>query len=187
MTTTRISDAQKRSLAMVTPRFKLADVEVASDAWGCNCGPTALATMCRLTLDEAHALIEGFDAKHYTNPTMMRAALTRLGRPWRETPQATVVAGAMPSWGLCRIQWQGPWCAPGVPPAAAYRHTHWIGVAKTEFDIGVWDVNAMAMTQDWRGWVSIADWSSWVAPAITSEIKRATGAWHVTHSIEVSP
>ena len=38
---------------------------------------------------------------------------------------------------------------------------------------------------DASGWVSLEDWASQLVPWIVSEIPRANGKWHITHSIEV--
>lgn len=163
-------------------RFTLCDLECASVAWGCNCGPAALAAIVGLTLDEVRPHLIGFDTKRYTNPKMMFAALNSIGRPW----QRIRTPAHMPTWGLCRIQWQGPWTHSDANPRWAYRQTHWIGAAKRKADdsIGVFDVNCVNETPG-AGWVSLQDWSSVVVPSLTSEIPRATGGWHITHALEV--
>lgn len=158
------------------PRFTYADAEAAYDAWGCNCGPTALAAMTGLTLDEVRSHLSDFESKRYTNPTLMFAALASVGRPWRR------IGTNWPSWGLVRVQWEGPWTLPGVPMGARYRQTHWIGAATATKGRGVFDINALA---NGSGWSAIEDWERVLVPAITSEIKRASGAWHVTHGVEI--
>lgn len=174
---------------MTPVRFTLSDLERASDAWGANCGPAALAAICGLTLDEVRPHLQGFDEKRYTNPTMMFAALNSIGRSWQRirTSQLSGAAAHMPRWGLCRIQWEGPWTGPGVPMRARYRHTHWIGAAKRTSDasIGVFDVNSVAHTPDNTGWSSLEAWADIIVPWIVADIPRATGGWHVTHAIEV--
>lgn len=172
----------------MTPlRFDLADVERASAAWGCNCGPSALAAIVGLTLVEVRPHM-GDGWPGYTNPTCMFEALTSVGRPWQrvKTSQLSGAAAHMPRWGLCRIQWHGPWTAMGANPRWAYRHTHWIGAAKRRDGggIGVFDVNCVHESPG-SGWVSLEDWSRTVVPYITAEIPRATGGWHITHAIEV--
>jgi hypothetical protein len=179
---------------MTAPRFTLADLERASESWGCNCGPTALAAIAGLTLDEVRPHLQGFDDKRYTNPTMMFGALQSIGRPWQRirTSPLSGAAAHMPWWGLCRIQWHGPWTAEGANPRWAYRQTHWIGAAKRKTDggligvgdIGVFDVNCVNETPD-SGWVSLEDWQCSVVPFITADIPRASGGWHITHAIEV--
>ena len=172
---------------MMWPQFTLADVERANAAWGANCGPTALAAICGLTLDEVRPHMGDFESKRYTNPTLMFAALRSTGRPWRRVGihliETLGLASAWPRWGLCRIQWEGPWTQPGVPAAARYRNTHWVGAAyHVERGMGVWDVNALA---NGTGWVAMADWEHVVVPSILETYPRASGGWHITHAIEV--
>lgn len=159
------------------PKFTLEDVVIAS--WNPNCGPTALATICGLTLDEVRPLF-GPKWPGYTNPTAMRNALRASGLQWTEIEPPT-----WPRWGLCRIQWEGPWTQPGVPIRARYRYTHWIGAAREprSDEQGVWDVNAL---ENGTGWCSREIWSERLAPVLAADHdKRATGDWHVTHAIEV--
>ena len=156
--------------------------------WGANCGPGALAAIMDMDIEEVRPHLGDFEAKRYMNPTMMFAALDSIGRPWR-------VAGACwprynlgadwPSYGLARIQWEGPWTEPGVPIRARYRHTHWVAAqhGRTSGDIGVFDTNAVA---NGTGWVSLPDWEKHVVPFLLEEfVPRASGGWHITHSILV--
>lgn len=105
-------------------------------------------------------------------------ALKSIGRPWRRK------GDVFPTYGLARIQWEGPWTKPGVPMAARYRHTHWVGVAQIiDNTIGIFDVNACG---NGTGWCSLADWSGILVPWILKECEpKAHGGWHVTHGIEV--
>ena len=180
------------------PRFTLADLEAANDAWGCNCGPGALAAICGLTLDEVRPHF-GSNWPGYTNPTAMFAALRsvgKLGARW--TALRPGFSGAplpWPGWGLCRIQWEGPWTKPGVPMRARYRYTHWVGAARRSpavsikpdrcgGEVGIFDVNALA---NGSGWCSLEDWSTHIAPELAKgHDRRATGGWHITHAIEVA-
>lgn len=168
------------SPAPVPPLFTPADAERAYDAWGCNCGPTALAAICGLTLDEARALLPGFDRRRYTNPSMMSHALREAGRGSRQIDPVD----CFPAWGLLRVQWEGPWMAPGVPIAARYRYTHWVGAHRRASDgeQGVFDCNQM---DNGSGWGSLENWRAITAPWIIGHIPRASGAWHITHAIEV--
>ena len=140
-----------------TPRFDVVDVENAAAAWGANCGPGAVAAIMNMTLDEVRPHFEraGFASKRYTNPTMMFDVLREIGRPWRK------VGSVWPRWGLLRVQWEGPWTAPGVPIRARYRHTHWIGAMRGQHSLGVFDVNAIA---NGSGWVSYSDWNEILMP-----------------------
>jgi hypothetical protein len=163
---------------MLTP-FTKEDAERAFDEWGANCGPGAVAAIMGMSLDDVHPIMvaEGFEAKHYTSPSMMNAVLRRIGRPWRK------VGAVWPSYGLVRVQWEGPWTDPGVPVWARYRYTHWIGVARRDGgDTGIFDINCM---NNGTGWCALADWQSVVVPYILRQYSRASGKWHLTHVIEV--
>lgn len=161
------------------PRFSLADADRAYDEWGANCGPAALAAITGKTLDEVRPHLEGFDAKRYTNPTMMFAALRSLGVPHRSRPHYAPMP--WPAFGLARIQWEGPWTRPGVPMRARYGCTHWVGSARN--GAGVFDVNCL---NNGSGWVARGDWEQLVVPAIVETYPRADGKWHLTHAIEVT-
>jgi hypothetical protein len=174
------------------PRFTLADLEAANAAWFCNCGPSALAAIMGLTLDEVRVHMPTFEDKGYTNPTMMFDALRSIGVRWSWT--SVNVAEQPPTWpryGIVRIQWEGPWTGPGVPIAARCRFTHWVGAcrgqplcatARSDHDVGIWDVNALAKG---TGWATLPNWRSVLVPHLTADIKLASGGWHITHAIEV--
>lgn len=161
--------------------FTLDDAQRAHDEWGANCGPGALAAVTGKTLDEVRPHIKGFDEKRYTNPSMMWAALRSMGVKW----QSRMGMLTWPAHGLVRIQWDGPWCNPGVTPLAAYRHTHWIAAQQKEnpLSIGIFDVNAMSS----GGWISLHDWGESLVPWLLKEcVPRASGKWWITHAVEVS-
>ena len=166
---------------IAAPRFTAADAAAAFDAWGANCGPAALAAALGMTLDEVRPYMVGFEAKGYTNPSLMFDSLRRIGRFWR-----SIGAGDWPAFGLVRIQWEGPWTAPGVPIRARYRYTHWIAAARSAArGVGIFDVNAMG---NGTGWCALADWEREIVPFILEHhVARASGGWHRTHVIEVAP
>lgn len=159
------------------PKFTAADQDQAYASWGCNCGPGALAAILEITLDDARALLPGFDAKKYTNPTMMTDALKQSGRWWSRRPEPT-----WPRYGLVRVQWEGPWTRPGVPMRARYRYTHWVGAAHSGDEVGVFDINCIA---NGTGWAALDDWTGIIVPHLTSGYPRADGKWHITHALEV--
>jgi hypothetical protein len=165
-------------------RFTLADADHAAEEWGCNCGPSALAAIMGMTLDEVRAHMGDFEAKHYTNPALMFYALESVGARFRVRSLASNVKFlGWPMYGLALIQWEGPWTNPGVPMRARYRYTHWVGVArKTVDDIGIYDVNCM---NNGNGWVAYESWRDIVVPHIIAQYKRASGLWHITHAIEI--
>ncbi len=164
------------------PAFTADDAERAFDKWGCNCGPAAIAAICGLTLDEVRPHMGDFEARGYTNPTLMWAVLRSIGIKWWEVKPP----GPWPEYGLCRVQWEGPWTEPGVPMRARYRHTHWVGAHTRESgEIGVFDINAIG---NGSGWSSLNDWREKLVPWILKEcVPRANGSWHLTHVVEVRP
>jgi len=164
-------------------KFTLADAEKASEEWGFNCGPSAVASILGLSIEEVRPHLGDFELKRYTNPTLMWSILRSLGQHWcmqEKTPGGL----QWPNWGLARIQWEGPWTAEGVPMAARYRHTHWVGVnGRDRFDIGIWDINCL---NNGSGWVSLEVWRMIVVPWIVKECHpRADGKWHITHAVEI--
>lgn len=171
---------------MTVLRFTLADMERANDEWGCNCGPSALAAVTGRTLDEIRPLMGDFERKRYTNPTLMFASLQRTGLDWDRIE-------GMPTLGLLRIQWEGPWTEPGVPQRARYRHTHWIGIQQPlhaamldqiHTNAGIFDCNAMNS----GGWISFKDWATSLVPWLLEQCEpKANGRWHVTHRLQVHP
>lgn len=163
---------------IVAPRFNFDDAERAFNDWGANCGPGAVAAIARMTLDEVRPYLGDFERKGYTNPTLMFEILRNLGLRVSLTKPPD-----WPTYGLVRVQWEGPWMNPGVPMAARYRHTHWVGAARRNGSIGVFDINCINS----GGWVSLEDWSSVIVPyLIEHHARKSSGGWHLTHAIEVT-
>ncbi len=167
---------------LVAPRFTFAEANHAGDEWGLNCGPAAIATMTRLSLDELRPHLGDFEQKHYTNPTLMWSILKSIGVFWAICKDGR----KWPKYGLVRVQWEGPWTAPGVPMAARYRHTHWVGamyLADGEEQM-IFDINCL---KEMGGWVPLAMWESSVVPYILKYCEpKANGLWHPTHVVEVT-
>ena len=163
--------------ALLAQKFTADDAQRAFDDWGCNCGPGAIAGVLGLTLDEVRPHIPEFDTKRYTNPTMMNAALRSLGIRFAK------VGRTWPGFGLMRIQWEGPWTEPGVPMAARYRYTHWIGGFKGLHSYWVFDINAI---NNGSGWTKRENWEAHMVPLLCSLYSRAYGSWHLTHALEIS-
>lgn len=165
----------------------------ANEEWGVNCGPAAVAAVMGMTLDQVRPHMGDFERKRYMNPTLMYEVLDRIGRPYRR------IGPTYPDFGLARIQWEGPWTAPGVPIRVRYRHTHWVGWCRnSRYGLSaVFDVNAIGMGihhfgvhpfGGGGGWLCYADWSTKLVPWILKECEaEANGRWHVTHGIEVEP
>lgn len=156
------------------------EVQLASETWGANCGPGAIAAVLGLPIDQVRGHIPGFDEKRYTSPTMMQGALRSLGvsHGWR------ILRGAQktfPKYGLARVQWVGPWMKYGVPAAARYRHTHWI--AASAGDRLVFDVNCVSVN---GGWIPLDEWAVKVVPWLLKQCEpKATGEWFLTHQVEI--
>lgn len=165
---------------LIAPRFTLDDAERAGDDWGLNCGPAAIAAMNGLTLEELRPHLGDFEQKHYTNPTLMWSVLKNIGARWRLRKDGK----PWPKFGLVRVQWEGPWMAPGVPIAARYRHTHWVGamLAEGSDEESIFDINCICE----GGWVPLAEWSTYVVPWLLNQVEpKASGAWHPTHVVEI--
>ncbi len=159
--------------------FDQAALEAANRVWGCNCGPAALAAIAGLSLDTLRPYLVDFEAKGFTNPTMMWSWLRKLDLHH----QVFTIDRDWPFWGLARIQFEGRWTRPGVPARVAYGYTHWVAACKPATDdVHVFDVNAVSE----GGWLTLADWREAVVPAIVETIKGADGKWHITHSVEVA-
>lgn len=159
-------------------QFSYQDACKANNEWGCNCGPSALAAVLGVRLNEVRPLIPEFDKKRYVSPSMMKAALGRAAVSWSEQTRTrrienTRCPDALPAHGLCRIQWTGPWTQTGANPRWAYQATHWIAAFNRYNKPLVFDIN--------RGLTTYADWLSTVPALITGGIKRADGGWFLTH------
>lgn len=164
----------------VTYPFTEAEARAAHDEWGCNCGPTALAFALGLKPDDVRPHIPDFDARRYTSPTMMAAALDSLnvrreivrkphGGRNRGYGISVMFAGPV---SLVRIQWTGPWTANGASGKWAARQTHWIVCWKEErcqFPRRVFDVNGGIQTFE--------HWEEKIVPAIVATVQRADGGW----------
>jgi hypothetical protein len=157
-------------------------MERAFREWGCNCGPAAVAAIRCLTLEELRPHLGDFELKGYTNPTLMWEILRNLGVRFT-VDFAPRAFGGWPRWGLARVQWEGPWTREGVPRAARYRHTHWVGASWVNREnVGIWDVNCL---NNGSGWVGLKDWAAITVPFLLADHSRADGNWHVTHMVEV--
>lgn len=154
------------------------DVEEAHEMFGANCGPAACAAVLRRPVMTILPFLGAFRTRQYMNPTHMREALTCAAARYAVVRDPT--NAPWPFYGLGFVQWTGPWCQPGVPVRAAYRQTHWIGVAQTE-DCGMmlYDVNADAPDGAMGSWVAKRAWQLQILPTITATIPRAYGGWYI--------
>lgn len=113
-----------------------------------------------------------------TDPDRQIVDADLLEVPRIAVPQVVRDRELFPIYGLARIQFEGPWENPGVPPQAAYKYTHWVGsmvfpvIPNHEKTLFIFDVNF--------GWQPFDNWQS-MLPALIEQYKRTTGGWHVTH------
>lgn len=171
------------------------DVEEASQTWKANCGPGALAAVLQRPVMSLRARLPGFERRGFCNPSHLLRVLDSLDVRII-THNAAQIAHAIetsvqpeqePSlYGLLFLQWTGPWCNPGVPVAAQYRYTHWVGTASTQ-DHGqmYYDINAWREDDQRGAWVPTSWWEHEILPAITCTIKRADGGYYVRTALEV--
>jgi hypothetical protein len=103
--------------------FNEGDSQMANAAWKATCGPHAIAAACGKTLDEVRRAICDADVNYrgWMSPTQVSKTLTALG-------QSFILTKGLKTMDLCngvnRVQWEGPWLNPGVPPRVAYFQTH---------------------------------------------------------------
>lgn len=158
--------------------FGLHEATVAAEAWGFNCGPGALCAVLDLTPDELRPKMGDFEAKGYTNPTLMADVLRAHGVRYRQAYRSDAPGRCALAFGLMRVQWAGPWTRPGVPMAARYRQTHWVAMADDE----VFDINAICV----GGWISRHEWETKLAPWLIREAcPKGSGEWWPTHGWEI--
>ena len=151
------------------------DVAEAYDAWKATCGPVAVAAVLRRPVESVRELFPDFQG--WVNFTGVANALNRAGASWHATKK-TLGQAAAPEYGLALIQWCGPWLDPGVPIGAAYRHTHWVGLARVGDGRMVYDINA-------DGWIARDLWLAKWKPQLVAAQRGATGGFWLRFGIEV--
>ena len=162
------------------PPIRFSAEEAYATDWRFNCGPGALCAVLGMTPAEIRPHMLDFERKGYTNPTLMLDVLRGLGVAFRHRPDRL-----WPEFGLVRVQWSGPWTAPGVPPRVAYRHTHWVASCGTRLpdSMRVFDVNAICV----GGWLSFIEWAQALVPWLLRICEpKADGRWWVTHALELT-
>jgi hypothetical protein len=162
--------------------FTQSDAEHANAEWKFNCGPAALCGVLGLTPNRVRPHLGSFDRVGYMNPTLMFSALASLGVRYtcKSSPLGESVV-LWPKYGIARVQWAGPWTSNGVPIAARYQHTHWVGsYSSATHGLFVFDVNLMST----GGWARFQDWEL-LAIKIMNQIPRSSGDYWLTHAIEV--
>lgn len=156
------------------------DVDEQHEVWGASCGPAAVAALLSREVAAVRSLFEPWPG--YTNPTLIKQAITRAGFSARASTERSVLNG------LGFVQWEGPWEAGGA--RAAYRQTHWVALARRPcrnaapsslVELYVYDTAA----GEEGGWVSIGAFSALITPLYLERKPGATG-WRFRSVLEVS-
>jgi len=167
----------------IPPLLKFGPLELqnAHRAWGCNCGPAALAACLGLQLTEVRGSLGRFGQLGYMNREMMFEAVVKLGfRPGPDLAEDQDGVDRYPSHGLCLVQFGGPWCdGPKANVKWAKLHSHWIA-SKIGGDHQSWifDVNCY-------GWVSFQRWSEDTLPLLLAADKYRDGTHWLSASWEI--
>jgi hypothetical protein len=138
-----------------------------------------------LTLDQVRAYV-GPGFRGLMNPTEMRAALDQAGVVVNELDRDTLYRPMGPrkfgspviARGITRLQWDGPWLRPGVPPSVAYRHTHWVASVPDRHGFP----DAFDCNWGWQGFGELFG----NMRSLALETPGATGAWWPTHIYEIA-
>lgn len=141
------------------------DIEEANELWGANCGPCSLAAILNLPVNKVRKLLDGFEARHYANPTHLKAALDRAGVKYK------AIGPSLPRYGLAFIQWGGH---QAKPVKVQYRFTHWIAISG---DI-VFEANAPHLT-------TFESWKE-IMPEAIKEEGHGDGTFTVRAGIEIA-
>ena len=158
-------------------RFSAKDARRAHETKGCNCGPGALAALAGVSLEEAIALLPGFERNgRATKPEMLRAALDKL------SIQYTEIDG-WPNCGFVLLGWLGP-CEDGT--GGYHNVAHWIAVSGNS----IFDFNAALWGRGrkrWYGredqfWCSREEWDREIRPAV---MVGMYGDWRIVCGIEI--
>ena len=146
---------------MIPLRYSEADSAQASKSWRATCGPHSIAAACGLTLDQVRPALS--DYRGWMNPTQMGNALRALGFRYRLISHLRT---SIVCHGISRVQFEGPWLNPGVPPTVAYRYTHWVAH---------YDGWVLCTACEPARWIRIDDWRSF---HLTVE---PVSPFHITH------
>lgn len=141
-------------------RFTADDSDAAYDQWGANCGPHSIAAACGETLVAMRTALPDF--RGFMSPTEINRALLVLCKNanFKSRLKTKTLCN-----GINRIQWEGKWLNPGVPPRVAYFHTHYVA----HFD----------------GWVLCTAQVPWLWLSIEEWNRLTTDPWHITHHWEM--
>lgn len=152
----------------------------ANRLWKASCGHHSIAAAVGIHIDDVRPHLT--HEKGWMNPTNISHTLDSLGISYDLTKGHTGRGADAFCVGINRIQFEGPWTAPGKPPAAAYRYTHYVAMMKQpDFPGKILDtIIASHIWLHFPGWLdAIAQYSK----------EDGTTGYHVTHhwKIEYDP
>ena len=152
-------------------RYTEADSDRANDEWKATCGPHSIAAACGKTLEDVRAamLRAGVNYRGWMSPTQVTNTLHALGVfPSIQSKLKTMELCD----GINRVQWEGKWLNPGVPPRVAYFHTHLVA----HFS------GFVLCTATVHGWVPADEWRNFHTNVLKSPF-HITHHWTITESL----
>lgn len=158
-------------------KFGLEDQKRAWEESGANCGPGTLAGICGSTPRDAVGILGAeFERRRATTEIMLREGLKALGVSWRDREPG------WPEYGICRIQWDGPWIE-DPDPFEKLGHSHWIGAATRDLSSPmIFDINAISV----GGWISLREWDQVLRPWLLGIAEPdAPGGWWISETLEI--
>lgn len=181
MSTARRTKAEARPFLA----FTRADMELANDTWGANCGPASLAAALEITLDDVRPRLDGFEHRRHMNVPQMKVAAGAFGvrmhqAYWRGAKPAgeyDPVNAYWPTHGLVLVQWTGSWCKPGVPAGAAAARRHWMASRIVAGTAWIYDGNG-------SDWMTLDRWVAEICPLLIECVKGCDG-WYVSYAWEL--
>lgn len=167
---------------------KPTDVNEAYDAWGCNCGPTAIAAILGKSMAAVRHAFPWFPDRPRCSPTQLGEALATLQQPvcWTTLGMnrgpIEEQKERFPGQGLVVVQIDGPWCDL-ANKLAAYRYLHTVACQRVAGLLFVYDINA-GPDESPGGWLPFPMWNHYVMAELVKDKKRATG-WFVRSVFEL--
>ncbi len=156
---------------MTPPQLKFTeqDSERADKEWKATCGPHSIAAACSKTLEEVRAAMASAEVNYrgWMSPTQVAKTLAALGQAYELTHK-------LKTYNLCegvnRVQWEGKWLNPGVPPRVAYFHTHLVA------HFGGMVLCTACLPAKW---ITVKSWRDY--------LRETDQPFHITHHYAIQP
>jgi hypothetical protein len=151
-------------------RFTQEESERANEQWGATCGPHSIAAACGKTLEEVRQAMVSASVNYrgWMSPTQVTKTLLALGVMHN-------LASRLKTMNLCdginRVQWEGKWLNPGVPPRVAYFHTHIVA------HFGGWVLCTGCLCAKW---IRVENWKHFFLET------EPLQPFHITHHFQLS-